>query len=66
MMVEEKYIDFKEQENGAYTSGVRYRRTTAPLVADRDTVSGVFFSVGENGKLFSMTKSIEDERFPEI
>lgn len=51
-IVELKYTDMKKNEAEGTESLIRYMRTTAPMVSDRDTVVGVFSKYDENGKLF--------------
>lgn len=64
-IVELKYTDMKKNEAEGTESLIRYMRTTAPMVSDRDTVVGVFSKYDENGKLFQTSRSIEDDKYPD-
>ena len=63
MMVATRIEDKKDE--GTYSSQVFYRRTSAPMVADRDYVVMFGTEHVKDGVKFSAGRSIVDERFPD-
>lgn len=66
MLVEEKNVDIIESADKKEYSTIRYRCSCAPMVTDRDQVCAVKFLKQDNGHTFITTRSLEDDRFPEV
>lgn len=65
MYKEFKIDDMWASDDKSEYKYIRYQRTTAPMITDRDAVVFIQSETDANGQIFSSTKSILDERYPE-
>lgn len=62
------FVDFSKHEEkteGNHHSFIRYQRTSAAMLTDRDSVSEVHIVTQDDGSKLYLVKSKDDDRLPE-